>query len=242
MSNARKIELKHVKIFADGANRDAILELNKNPLIKGFTTNPTLMRQAGINDFRAFSQEIIPHLNGKPISLEVFADDFGEMQRQALEIKTWGDNVYVKIPVTNSTGASSIPLIHELAHSGVKLNVTAVFSLNQTLAVAAALKGGAPSVLSIFAGRIADTGLDPVPLMSAARQICDDADKNIELLWASPREFLNIVQADQVGCDIITVTPDLIKKMSGLNKNLEQFSLETVQMFKRDAEAAGYKL
>lgn len=236
------IKLEHVKVYADGANREAILALNDNPIVKGFTTNPTLMNQAGIKDYRGFALDLVPRLEGKPISFEVFADEFREMERQALEIKTWGSNVYVKIPVTNSLGASSVSLIRELAGAGVKLNVTAVFTLQQVLEVTQALKGGAPSVVSVFAGRVADSGRDPVPLMAAAREICRQADSRIELLWASPRELLNIVQADQIQCDIITVTPDLIKKLGLLNKDLTQFSLETVQMFKRDADAAGYRL
>ncbi|HEY5453802.1 MAG TPA: transaldolase, partial [Polyangia bacterium] len=214
----------------------------KNPRIAGFTTNPTLMRKDGVSDYRAFAKEVLAHVKTQPISFEVFADEFPEMRRQALEIKTWADNVYVKIPITNTRRESSIPLVKELASSGVKLNVTAICTLDQVRDTAAALAGGAPSVVSVFAGRIADTGRDPVPLMREALGICRAAGKGIELLWASPRELLNIIQAAEVGCDIITVTPDLLKKLSLVGKDLADYSLETVQMFFRDAQAAGYKL
>jgi len=202
----------------------------------------TLMRKDGVSDYRAFAKEVLAHVKTQPISFEVFADEFPEMRRQALEIKTWADNVYVKIPITNTRRESSIPLVKELASSGVKLNVTAICTLDQVRDTAAALAGGAPSVVSVFAGRIADTGRDPVPLMREALGICRAAGKGIELLWASPRELLNIIQAAEVGCDIITVTPDLLKKLSLVGKDLADYSLETVQMFFRDAQAAGYKL
>ena len=231
-----------VKIFSDGADKKAMLEMNQNPLVKGLTTNPTLMKKSGITDYVSFCKEILSEIKVKPISFEVFADNFNEMKRQALEIASWGENVYVKIPITNSEGESSLPLIKDLSHSGVKLNVTAVLTLEQSWGACQALKGGAPSILSVFAGRIADTGRDPLPLMQAALEICESSDKNIELLWASSREALNIVQADQMGCHIITATNDLIKKMSMFNKNLTQLSLETVRMFKTDAESAGYSL
>jgi transaldolase len=240
MSNIPSLD--RIKIFADGASLPSMLESARDPKIAGFTTNPTLMRKAGISDYRAFAKEVLAVIKDRPISFEVFADEFPEMKRQAQEIKTWGDNVYVKIPITNTKRASAAPLIKELAGSGVKLNVTAICTLDQVRETAAALKGGAPSVVSVFAGRIADTGRDPVPLMKEALAICRAAGAGIELLWASPRELLNIIQAAEVGCDIITVTPDLLKKLELVGKELAEFSLETVQMFHRDAEAAGFKL
>jgi len=241
--------LEKIKIFADGASVPAIVAAAKNPRIAGFTTNPTLMRKDGVTDYRAFAKEVLGHVKTQPISFEVFADEFVEMKRQALEIKTWAENVYVKIPITNTRRESAIPLVRELAASGVKLNVTAICTLEQVRETAGALKGGAPSVVSVFAGRVADTGRDPVPLMREALEICRAADvqrppraPGIELLWASPRELLNIIQAAEVGCDIITVTPDLLKKLDLVGKDLGEYSLETVQMFFRDASAAGYVL
>jgi transaldolase len=234
--------LAGIKIFADGASLASMLESARDPRIAGFTTNPTLMRKAGVADYRAFARDVLAAIHDKPISFEVFADDVAGMRRQAREIATWGGNVYVKIPVTNTRGEPSTDLVHELAAAGVKLNVTAICTLDQVRAVAGALAGGAPSVISVFAGRIADTGRDPIPLMREALAICRGAERRIELLWASPRELLNIVQAAEIGCDIITVTPDLLAKLALYGKELGVFSLETVQMFHRDAEAAGYKL
>ncbi len=234
--------LDKLKIFADGAALAPMLELYKDPRISGFTTNPTLMRKVGITDYRAFAHEVLAAIKDKPISFEVFADEFSDMKRQALEIKTWGANVYVKIPITNTKAESAAPLIRELSSSGVKLNVTALCTLEQVRETAAALKGGAPSVVSVFAGRVADTGRDPIPLMKEALTICRAASREIELLWASPRELLNIVQAAAIGCDIITVTNDVLAKLPTIGKDLGQFSLETVQMFYRDAQAAGFKL
>jgi transaldolase len=234
--------LGRIKIFADGASLPALLELSQNPQISGFTTNPTLMRKAGVKDYRAFAREVLTHIAKKPISFEVFADDFAEMNRQARAIAAWGDNVYVKIPITNTKAESSIALVRELTAAGVKLNVTALCTLGQVHETAQALKGGAPSVISVFAGRVADTGRDPVPLMRAALEICAAADPRIELLWASPRELLNLVQAAEVGCHIITVTPDLLKKLELVGKDLGEFSLDTVKMFHRDAADAGYEL
>ncbi len=231
-----------VKIFSDGADKKAMLEMYQNPIVKGLTTNPSLMKKSGITDYVTFCKDILKDIKTKPISFEVFADHFTEMKRQALEIASWGNNVYVKIPITNSEGESSLPLIKELSLSGVKLNVTAVLTLEQSWGACQSLKGGAPSILSIFAGRIADTGRDPVPLMQAAVELCRATDSNIELLWASSREALNIVQADQIGCHIITATTDLIKKISMFNKDLTELSLDTVRMFKTDAESAGYSL
>jgi transaldolase len=232
----------NVKIFADGADRASMLELVKNPLVKGLTTNPSLMKKSGVRDYKAFCLDILSHIKTHPISFEVFADDFKEMHRQALEIKSWGSNVYVKIPITNSLGKSSIELIKTLSHQGVKLNVTALFTFEQVTETVRALTGGAPSIVSVFAGRVADTGRDPMPLMKASVELCKAADKNIELLWASSRELFNVVQADIAGCHIITCTTDIIKKMSLLNKDLTDLSLETVQTFKADAESAGFQL
>jgi len=234
--------LAAIKIFADGASLPSMLESARDPRIAGFTTNPTLMRKAGVTDYREFARQVLAEIRDKPISFEVFADDIENMRRQAREIATWGDNVNVKIPVTNTRGEPSTELIRELAAAGVKLNVTAICTLAQVRDVAQALAGGAPSIVSVFAGRIADTGRDPIPLMREALGICRAADRRIQLLWASPRELLNIVQAAEMGCDIITVTPDLLAKLALYGKDLATFSLETVQMFYRDAQAAGYKL
>ena len=229
------------RIYADGAELPGMLTLYREPFIKGFTTNPTLMRKAGISDYRGFAKSVLAEIRDRPISFEVFADEFPEMERQAREIRGWGDNVYVKIPVMNTQQKPSYALIKTLSAAGVKLNVTALMTLDQVRAVADALHGGAPSVVSVFAGRIADTGVDPMPLMSEARQILSGV-KDSELLWASPREVLNIYQADAVGCHIITATNDLIKKLSLNGKDLTDFSLETVKMFYDDAQAAGYTL
>src|SRR5262245_53703813 len=234
--------LAGIKIFADGASVASMLEAAKDPRIQGFTTNPTLMRKAGVADYRAFARDVLAAIRDKPISFEVFADDAAGMRRQAREIAAWGDNVYVKIPVTNTAGEPSTALIRELSAAGVKLNVTALCTLDQVRTVAAALAGGAPAVISVFAGRIAATGRDPIPLMREALAICRAADRRIELLWASPREVLNVAQAAELGCDIITCTPDLLAKLALHGKDLGVFSLETVQMFHRDAAAAGYKL
>lgn len=231
-----------IKIYSDGADRASMLEMAKNPKIQGLTTNPSLMKKAGVTDYRSYCKEILAEITDKPISFEVFSDHFAEMKQQALEIASWGKNVYVKIPITNSEGQSSIPLIKELTQNKVSLNVTALFTWEQIIETVMALKGGAPSIVSVFAGRIADTGVCPIPMMTAAAELCKGIDKNIELLWASTREALNIVQADQAGCHIITVPPDIIKKMSQFNKDLKQMSLETVKTFKSDAEAAGFKL
>lgn len=230
-----------VKIFADGADRGTMLELSRNPMIRGFTTNPTLMRVAGVTDYEAFARELLAAIPDRPISFEVISDEFGEMAAQAHRLSSWGDNVQVKIPVTNSRGESSIPLIRSLAAAGVRQNVTALMTLDQVRTVAAALRDGPPACLSVFAGRIADTGRDPVPMMADAVELLR-SDRHIELLWASPRELLNIFQADQIGCHIITVTVDLLKKLSLVGKNLEEYSLETVQMFRNDALRANLQL
>ncbi|HAR41304.1 MAG TPA: transaldolase [Bdellovibrionales bacterium] len=230
-----------IKIFLDGADRPSMLEMNKTPLVAGFTTNPSLMRKAGVKDYRAYCQDLLTQIS-KPISFEVFADDFAAMNKQALEIKTWGENVYVKIPITNSKGESAIPLIRELSHSGVKLNVTALYTIKQVWETAQAVQGGAPSIASVFAGRTGDVGHDPIPIMLAAAEICRTTDKNIELLWASTREAFNVIQAEQCGCQIITAPGDVIKKVAGFGKDLTQLSLETVQTFKTDSDAAGFFL
>lgn len=233
---------KKIKIYSDGADKASMLEMAKNPLIQGLTTNPSLMKKAGVTDYKAFCLDILTHIKDKPLSFEIFTDDIKDMKRQGLEINTWGKNVYVKIPITNSEGQSTIPLVRELSQSGVKLNVTAIMTMQQTIETVLALRGGAPSIVSIFAGRIADTGRDPMPLMQAAAALCRGTDPNIELLWASTREAFNIVQAEQAGCHIITSPPDIIKKVSGFNKDLNELSLETVRTFKADSEAAGFKL
>ena len=229
------------KIFSDGAELDGMLELYQQPYIKGFTTNPTLMRKAGVSDYRAFAHQVLAAIPDRPISFEVFSDEFEEMERQASEIATWGEHVYVKIPVTNTKRVPAYDLIHRLSHSGVKVNVTAVLTLEQVREVVNALKGGAPSNVSMFAGRIADTGRDPVPLMAEAVAILL-AEPKAELIWASPRELLNIFQADTIGCHIITVTHDILKKLSLVGKSLEEYSLDTVKMFYDDARAAGFSL
>jgi len=230
-----------VKIYADGADRDGMLEMYAKPYIQGFTTNPTLMKKAGISDYKAFAQEILQAIPDRPISFEVFADEFIDMERQALEIKTWGENVYVKIPVSNTRQEMAYDLIERLSGAGVHLNVTAMLTLEQVQNVADALKDGPNSIVSVFAGRIADTGLDPVPVMQKALTLLEVAPK-AELLWASPREVLNIYQADNIGCQIITATNDLIRKLALGGKDLAEYSLDTVQMFYDDAQSAGYML
>ena len=230
-----------VKIYADGADRDGMLEMYAKSYIQGFTTNPTLMKKAGITDYKAFAHEILQAIPDRPISFEVFADEFTDMERQALEIKTWGENVYVKIPVSNTRQEMAYDLIERLSGAGVHLNVTAILTLEQVQNVADALKDGPDSIVSVFAGRIADTGLDPVPVMQKALTLLEVAPK-AELLWASPREVLNIYQADNIGCHIITATNDLIRKLALGGKDLAEYSLETVQMFYDDAQSAGYTL
>ena len=230
-----------VQVFADGADIEGIRTLRSNPLIKGFTTNPTLMKQAGIKDYLKFSKEVIEVIDGLPISLEVFSDDFAEMKTQALKLSALGSNVNVKIPITNTKSEPSSKLVSELAKEGVSLNVTALFTLKQVDDTVTALQGSRKSYISVFAGRIADAGVDPMPIMEGALQLMR-SEKQLELIWASPREVLNIVQADQIGCHVITVTHDLLKKLPGLGKDLTQFSLETVAMFANDAKNAGYTL
>jgi transaldolase len=229
------------KIFADGAELQGMLALYREPYVKGFTTNPTLMRKAGVSDYRAFARQVLAAIPDRPISFEVFSDDFDEMEQQAREIATWGEQVYVKIPVTNTRRIPAYDLINRLSHADVKVNVTAILTLEQVRDVVAALKGGAPSNVSVFAGRIADTGRDPVPLMTAAMELLR-LEPRAELIWASPRELLNIFQADAIGCHIITVTQDILKKLPLVGKPLDEYSLDTVKMFYEDARAAGYSL
>src|SRR5262245_39368205 len=237
---ARLADLK-VRLFADGADRQEMLRLCQNPMIQGFTTNPTLMRKAGVTDYESFAYDILKAIPDRPISFEVFSDDFAEMRRQACKIARWGSNVYVKITVTTSEDQCATSLVRDLAGSGIKLNVTAVLTLDQVSRIAEALAGGAPSVISVFAGRIADTGIDPIPVMTAARERIKGY-AGIELLWASCRELLNIFQADQAGCDIITVTNDILKKLPLVGMDLTALSRDTVLMFRDDAAKAGFSL
>lgn len=235
------VALYRVKIFADGADRASILDLAANPLIKGFTTNPTLMRKAGITDYEAFGRSLAREIPARPFSFEVLSDDFDEMEQQALEISTWGDNVYVKIPITDTRGRSSAALVKRLARQGVKLNVTALMTMEQVDTVVPALSDGPPSCISIFAGRIADAGIDPLPILGAALDRIRPYPQ-MELIWASPRELFNIVQAEQIGCHIITVTHDLLKKLPLIGRDLDEYSLDTVKMFVNDAKAANFAL
>jgi transaldolase len=229
------------RIFADGADLDGILALAANPRISGFTTNPTLMHKVGLTDYAKFARELLEHVTQHPISFEVFADDDDEMRRQARIIAAWGENVYVKIPVTSTTGKSMASLVRELSEEGVKVNVTALFTTAQVELITAAVADGAPSYISVFAGRIADAGVDPMPIMARSVEIMEQAPRS-ELIWASPREILNLVQANDVRCHIITITHELLRKLDGLGKSLEQYSLETVRMFHDDALAAGFTL
>lgn len=237
----KPVDKLRVKLFADGADFDGIMKMHANPLIKGFTTNPTLMRKAGITDYEAFSRKLLGAITDRPVSLEVFADEFDQMERQALAIASWGKNVNVKIPVTNTRREFAGPLIRKLSAAGVVLNVTALLTLDQVRAVTDALAPDTPAIISVFAGRIADTGTDPVPVMAEAVKIMRARPKS-ELIWASPRELLNIFQADEVGCHIITATNDILGKLALVGKDHDDYSLETVQMFYRDASAAGYSI
>lgn len=235
------LDLLKVKIFADGAEKNTMLDMYANPLIQGFTTNPTLMRKAGIRNYEEFARDILDAIPDRPISFEVFADEFDDMEQQARYIATWGNNVYVKIPVTNTKRESSCALVRELSHEGVKVNVTALLTLDQVRRVAAALEGGAPAYISVFAGRIADTGRDPLTVMEPAISLVS-ASPNIEMIWASPRELLNVFQADAIGCHVITATNDILKKLSLIGKDLEEYSLETVAMFRDDALKANFTI
>ena len=235
------IDQLSIKIFADGADLKGIKEAAAQPIIEGFTTNPTLMRQAGVSDYKKFALEVLALIPDRPVSFEVFADDFPTMEGQAREIASWGSNVYVKIPVTNTKGEFAGPLLTRLSAAGVKLNVTAVMTNAQVKQIAACLAEHVPAIVSVFAGRIADTGRDPVPLMREAMTLLASRP-NAELLWASPRELLNIFQADAIGCHIITVTADLLKKLSLVGKDLDRYSLDTVEMFYRDAQNAAFTI
>jgi transaldolase len=236
-----KPEKMRVKIFADGADKDGMLEMYKLPYIRGFTTNPTLMRKAGIKDYRAFAKEMLRLIPDRPISFEVFSDDFREMERQAMEIAGWGQNVYVKIPITNTKGEPAYELAGKLSHAGVRLNITAIMTLDQVRDVLLRLSPKTSSYISIFAGRIADTGRDPFALMAAAVELLKIVPSS-ELIWASPRELLNIFHAEAIGCHIITVTNDILKKMKLVDYDLTAYSLDTVKMFYEDARNAGFSL
>jgi len=230
-----------IKIFADGADKTGMLEMYSRPYIKGFTTNPTLMRKAGVSDYRSFAKDILRAISDRPISFEVLSDEFAEMERQATEMAGWGKQVYVKIPITNTRREPSYDLVKRLSQKGVQLNVTALMTLDQVHAIAESVVKGSPCYISVFAGRIADTGRDPVPVMKKAVEILRPVN-NAELIWASPRELLNIFQAEEIGCHVITVTNDILKKLDLIGKDLGDFSLETVKMFYEDARQAGYKL
>ena len=237
----KKIEDLKVKIFSDGADKEDMLDMASKTFIRGLTTNPTLMKKAGIKDYEAFAKDILSTIKEKPISFEVFSDDFDEMEKQAMKITSWADNVYVKIPVTNTKKESSKKLIKRLVEKKVKLNITAIMTLDQVKTVLSVLDNKVPSIISVFAGRIADTGKDPIPLMKECLTEMKINPKS-ELLWASPRELLNIIQADQIGCHIITVTKDVIKKLKLVNYDLEDYSLDTVKIFYKDAVDAGFKI
>ena len=241
-ANMNNLASLKVKLFADGADKAGMLQLNANPLIKGMTTNPSLMRKAGVHEYEAFARDILKSITEKPVSFEVFSDDFPEMRRQALKIKDWAKNVYVKIPIVNTRGESSLPLVRELAREGVKLNITAVFTEEQVTGIARAIDPKVPAVVSVFAGRIADTGLDPMPHMRAANKILAGLPQ-AELLWASVREVLNIFQADECGCKIVTVPHDILNKaMKLVGTGLNEMSLDTVKTLAADAKAAGFSL
>jgi transaldolase len=235
------VDALKVKVFADGADKARILELYGNKAVKGFTTNPTLMRQAGIGDYESFAKDLVSNIPDRPISFEVFSDDFADMERQALKIAAWGRNVFAKIPVSNTKGESAAPLIKRLVKQGVQLNVTAILTMAQIDEVVDALMGTKHSYVSVFAGRIADTGRDPIPFMQHAVARCNAAG-GMEVIWASSRELFNVFEADRIGCHVITATPEIIKKLSGTGKDLDAYSLDTVKMFYQDGLAAGFKL
>ncbi|HSP45438.1 MAG TPA: transaldolase [Chthoniobacterales bacterium] len=237
----KTLESLSVKIFADGADLPRMAELASHPLVKGFTTNPTMMRAAGVHDYESFARRVLETVGGRPVSFEVFSDEIGEMHRQARKIAAWGSNVYVKIPITNTRGEGTEDLVRRLTGEGIKLNLTALMTLPQVASAQQALGDSIPAYISIFAGRIADTGVDPVPMVREAVAMLA-GQPNIELIWASPRELLNIFHADSAGCHIITATPELLQKMALVGKNLDEFSLDTVKMFHRDAAAAGLAL
>jgi transaldolase len=237
----RRIEDLKVKLFSDGADKTAMLEMYANPLIRGLTTNPTLMKKAGVADYRSFCKDVLQHVHAKPISFEVLSDDFPEMERQALEISSWADNVYVKVPITNTKGESAVGLIERLVRQRVKVNVTAILTLDQVRDVVSVLNPTFSSYVSVFAGRIADTGQPALPVMTAAVELLKHAPA-AELIWASPRELYNVFEADLAGCHIITVSPDILRKLSLVDYDLREYSLDTVKMFYNDARAAGYTL
>jgi len=236
-----QIKFKSLSLYQDGADIDDMLQAAKDPMVAGFTTNPTLMAKAGITDYEKFARTAIGAIPDKPVSFEVFSDNFDEMEREARIIKSWGGKTYVKIPVMNTRGESSVPLIKKLSAEGIPLNVTAIFSSKQIEDVSLALSPGVDAIISIFAGRIADTGIDPMPIMKNAVELTKGMPEQL-ILWASPRELLNVFQADECGCQIITATSDILKKLSSVGKDLEEFSQETVQMFYNDATSAGFKL
>jgi transaldolase len=230
-----------IKIFADGANVKEMVELYHSGIVQGFTTNPTLMRKDGVNDYEKFAKEVLSEIKDFPISFEVFSDDFESMEKEARKISSWGKNVVVKIPITNTKGESSVPLIEKLSNDGLSLNITAILTLEQVQQVMKVLNEKIASIISVFAGRIADTGRDPVPYMLKAKEFVSKK-KNVELLWASSRELLNLFQAEECGCDIITITNDILKKLKMVGKDLKELSLDTVKMFYNDAYNAGYKI
>lgn len=234
-------DMLKVKLFADGADFDGMVAMYKLPHIKGFTTNPTLMRKAGVSDYEAFARRVLTAIPDRPVSFEVFADDLPEMEQQARRIATWGRNVNVKIPVTNTAGVFTGSIIRNLAKDGVVLNITAVMTIEQVREIAGALSEATPAIVSVFAGRVADTGVDPMPHMRNCKKALASRPK-AELLWASPRELLNIFQAEEVGCDIITATNDILAKLSLVGKKLDEYSLETVKMFYQDAKASGFTI
>lgn len=238
---AQQLHELTIKIFADGADKLSMVELAKNPLIKGFTTNPTLMRKAGVTDYAAFAKDVLAEIKIKPVSFEVFSDDFGEMERQARIIASWAPNVYVKIPITNTKKQSSFELVAKLARDGVKLNITAILTAEQVAHIVKALSPNVPAIISVFAGRVADTGVDPIPLMQESKAIIKSYPK-FELLWASPRELFNIYQAEFAGADIITITPDILKKGEMVGTDHHELSLQTVKMFYDDGQKVGYTL
>lgn len=228
-----------IKLFADGADLIGMIEEYEKRIVSGFTTNPTLMRKAGVENYEEFAKKALKAIPDQPISFEVFSDDFEGMEQEARKISSWGDNVYIKIPITNTKGDSTAPLVKKLSHEGLKLNVTALLTIDQVKTVAESLSPDTPSIVSVFAGRIADTGVDPIPIMKEAAKVLQSKPK-AELLWASTREILNLIQAESCGCHIITITNDILKKVPQLGKDLNQLSLETVQMFYNDAQNAGY--
>jgi len=238
----RDLEELKIKIFSDGADLQEMIEMSEKPLIKGLTTNPTLMRKAGITDYKNFAKQALKQIRVKPISFEVFSDDLEEMKKQALEIASWGDNVFVKIPITNTKGESTVPVLTFLTSREVKVNITAIMTLNQVKKIIPAINPLVPSYISIFAGRIADTGVDPQEIVTDAVKILNEFSQKSEVIWASPRELLNIYQADAIGCHVITATKEILQKSELVGKNLESYSLETVKMFRRDALESDYKI